>query len=108
MKILVTFALENEFAPWRAMREFRAGKWADADLYGARIGSAEVGVILTGAGPKQAHLKAAKILGSDPDSINLCVSSGLAGALKINYSVGQVLAARSGRTQTVRAILSGT
>ncbi|HXN29741.1 MAG TPA: hypothetical protein VN902_21635 [Candidatus Acidoferrales bacterium] len=105
MKILVTFALENEFAPWRAMREFRAGKWGDADLYRARIGAAEVGVILTGAGPKQAHLKAAKILGSDPDSINLCVSSGLAGALKINYPVGQVLAARSVRTEAVRADL---
>jgi adenosylhomocysteine nucleosidase len=99
MKILVTFALENEFAPWRAMREFRGGKWGDADVYRAQIGTAEVGVILTGAGPKQAHLEAAKILGSDPDSINLCVSSGLAGALKPDYQVGQVLAARSVRTE---------
>ena len=99
MKILVTFALENEFAPWRVMREFRAGKWGDADVYRAQIGAAEVGVILTGAGPKQAHLEAAKILGSDPDSINLCVSSGLAGALKPDYQVGQVLAARSVRTE---------
>jgi len=99
MKILVTFALENEFAPWRAMHQFRAGKWDDADVYRAQIGAAEVGVILTGAGPKQAHLEAAKILGSDPDSINLCVSSGLAGALKPEYQVGHVLAARSIRTE---------
>jgi adenosylhomocysteine nucleosidase len=99
MKILVTFALENEFAPWRAMREFRAGKWGDADVNRAQIGAAEVGVILTGAGPKQAHLEAAKILGSDPDSINLCVSSGLAGALKPEYRVGQILAARSIRNE---------
>jgi adenosylhomocysteine nucleosidase len=99
MKILVTFALENEFAPWRAMREFRASKWGDADVFRAQIGAAEVGVILTGAGPKQAHLETSKILGSDPDSINLCVSSGLAGALKPEYLVGQVLAARSVRTE---------
>jgi adenosylhomocysteine nucleosidase len=99
MKIVVTFALENEFAPWRAMHEFRAGKWGDADVFHAQIGTAEVGVILTGAGPKQAHLEAAKILGSDPDSIKLCVSSGLAGALKPEYQVGQVLAARSVRTE---------
>ncbi len=26
MRILVTFALENEFAPWRAMRDFRSAK----------------------------------------------------------------------------------
>jgi nucleoside phosphorylase len=99
MKILITFALENEFAPWRALREFRAGKWGDSDVWRAQIGAAEVGVILTGAGPKQAHLAAAKILGGDPDSIKLCVSSGLAGSLKSEYQVGQVLAARSVRTE---------
>jgi len=35
----------------------------------------------------------------------LCVSSGLAGALKLNYPVGEVLAARSVRTEAVRADL---
>jgi adenosylhomocysteine nucleosidase len=99
MKILVTFALENEFAPWRALRDFRADKWGEADVYRARIGAAEVGVILTGAGPKQAHLETAKVLGGDPDPMCLCVSSGLAGALKTQYQVGQVLAARSVRTE---------
>ena len=59
MKILVTFALENEFAPWRALRDFREDTWGEADVYRARIGAAEVGVILTGAGPKQAHLETA-------------------------------------------------
>ena len=100
MKILVTFALENEFAPWHAMRKFRPGKWGEADVYRAEVGFAEVGVDLTGAGPKQAHLEAAKVLGSDPEPINLCVSSGLAGALKSDYQIGQVLAARSVRTES--------
>ena len=99
MKILVTFALENEFAPWRALREFRADRWGKADVYRAQIGVAEVGVIFTGAGPKQAHLETAKVLGGDPDSVHLCVSSGLAGALKQEYRIGQVLAARSVRTE---------
>jgi adenosylhomocysteine nucleosidase len=102
MRILVTFALENEFAPWHAMRKFRAAKWGEANVYSAEIGYAEVGVVLTGAGPRQAHLQAAKVLGSDPESINLCVSSGLAGALKANYQAGQVLAARRVRTEAVR------
>jgi adenosylhomocysteine nucleosidase len=99
MRILVTFALENEFAPWHAMREFRPGKWGEANVYRAAVGFAEVGVVLTGAGPKQAHLEAAKVLGSELESINLCISSGLAGALKPEYQVGQVLAARSVRTE---------
>src|ERR1700730_10952760 len=98
MKILVTFALENEFAAWRAMRKFRPGKWGEADVYRAEVGFAEVGVVLTGAGPKQAHLEAAKVLGTDPDSINLCVSSGLAGAPKSGYQIRQVFAGRSVRT----------
>jgi nucleoside phosphorylase len=100
MKILVTFALETEFAPWRALREFRAAQWGDAEVYCAQIGAGEVGVLLTGAGPKQAHLATAKVLGGDPDSIQLCISSGLAGALKPKYQIGQVLAARSVRTES--------
>src|ERR1700723_1782596 len=99
MKILVTFALENEFAPWRALRDFRADKWGEADVYRAQIGAAEVGVILTGAGPKQAHLETAKVLGGDPDSMRLCVSSGLAGALKTQYQGCQVLGGRSVRRE---------
>jgi adenosylhomocysteine nucleosidase len=99
MRILVTFALENEFAPWHAMRKFRPGKWGEVNVYRAEVGFAEVGVVLTGAGPKQAHSEGAKVLGSDPESINLCVSSGLAGALKSQYQIGQILAARSVRTE---------
>ncbi len=99
MKILVTFALETEFAPWRALREFRAVQWGDAEVYRAQIGAAEVVVMLTGAGPKQAHLQTAKVLGGDQESIHLCVSCGLAGALKPEYLIGEVLAARSVRTE---------
>jgi nucleoside phosphorylase len=107
MKILVTFALQKEFAPWRALREFRADKWSAGDVYCTQIGAAEVGVLLTGAGPRHAGVAASKVIWGDWDSINLCVSSGLAGALKANYEVGQVLAARSVRTESVRADLKG-
>jgi adenosylhomocysteine nucleosidase len=95
MKILVTFALDTEFAPWRTLREFRTVQWGDARVNRAQIGAAEVVVLLTGAGPKQANLATAKVLGGDQESIHLCISSGLAGALKPEYRIGQVLAARS-------------
>ena len=95
MKILVTFALETEFAPWRALREFRAVLWGDAEVYRAQMGAAEVVVLLTGVGPKQAHLQTAKVLEGDQESIHLCISSGLAGALKPEYQIGQVVAARA-------------
>ncbi len=95
MKILVTFALETEFSPWRALREFRAVLWGDAEVYRAQMGAAEVVVLLTGVGPKQAHLQTAKVLEGDQESIHLCISSGLAGALKPEYQIGQVVAARA-------------
>jgi nucleoside phosphorylase len=96
MKILVTFALETEFAPWRSNHRFRIEKWGGiTDTYVCEIGGAEVGVVLTGAGPKQASLRAAEVISRESDSINLCISAGLAGALKETYEIGQVLAAKS-------------
>ena len=55
-------------------------------------------VLVTGA-TGGIGLQTAKVLGGDQESIHICVSSGLAGALKPEYGVGQVLAARSVRTE---------
>ena len=95
MKILVTFALEAEFAPWRALREFRVGNYGAADAYLADIHSAELAVVLTGAGPRQAAKQASKAIRAESDSLSACVSSGLAGGLRPEYGLGQVLAARN-------------
>jgi adenosylhomocysteine nucleosidase len=94
MRILVTFALENEFAPWRAMRRFRAGN-SGSEVPVAEVGGAEVEVVLTGVGPKQARLRASQVLRGHCDSISLCISSGFAGALKNGQRIGDVLAARA-------------
>jgi adenosylhomocysteine nucleosidase len=94
MKILVTFALENEFAPWRAMHKFRAEHWGSATVDFTEIGGAEVGVVLTGAGPKPARIVAAKVM-SHQDEINFCISSGFAGALRPELRVAQIVAARA-------------
>ncbi|HTS13659.1 MAG TPA: hypothetical protein VMH00_16185 [Candidatus Limnocylindrales bacterium] len=99
MKVLVTFALETEFAPWRAMRRFRPAKWGQAEAFFAQIGAAEVGVVLTGVGPKQAATRAAQVMRSDFDSVGLCISSGLAGAVRPAYQIAQVLAARTIRAE---------
>ena len=103
MRILVTFALENEFAPWRAMHAFRDGEWAGMKVHIAEIGGAEVGVILTGAGPKHAGRTASAVMRGEGDSIGLCISSGLAGALRTDYSIGQILAAKAVASENPRA-----
>lgn len=102
MKVLVTFALENEFAPWRAMRNFRAGSWGTAEAFFAQVGAVEAGVVLTGVGPRQAVLRISHLLGAGGDGIAACVSSGLAGALRPDYTIGQVLAARAVQSDAPR------
>ena len=95
MRILVTFALENEFAPWQASHDFKLAKLGDLDVYLAESPSAQVTVALTGVGARQAALTASQIMRGGFDAFDCCISSGLAGALQNNYGIGEVLAARS-------------
>lgn len=95
MRILVTFALENEFAPWRTLRKFRRTKWDAAEVFRADIGGAEVNVLLTGVGTRQAALEISKVTWGESDTVEFCISSGLAGALQPSYQIGQILAART-------------
>ncbi len=76
------------------MHSFRPGKWGAADAYFAQIGTAEVGVVLTGVGPRAAKRELLKVLATEHDEINCIVSSGLAGALRTELELGQVLTAR--------------
>jgi nucleoside phosphorylase len=102
VRILVTFALENEFAPWRAMHRFRESTWGKADVFAAEIGGADVAVLLTGVGPRPAKLALSKIVWGESGTLEYCISSGLAGALRPEYSVAQVVAAREAASEGVR------
>lgn len=95
MKILVTFALETEFAPWRKLRDFRAAKWGTGRVDVAKIDDADVAVLLTGVGARHAGSRASAVIRGEPESIACCISSGLAGALRPEYKLNQVLAARN-------------
>lgn len=92
MKVLVTFAVETEFAPWRRLRDFRRTVLGDIELYEARLDGAELRVLLTGIGPGPARRVVRAALGDRPD---FCISSGLAGGLRPSYEVGEILAARA-------------
>jgi nucleoside phosphorylase len=93
MKILVTFALENEFAPWRKMRHFgRVSVDAWDQTYEAKVGSVDVRVVLTGAGRFAAQRCLGRAFDHMPD---ICIASGLSGGLKTAYRSGAILAART-------------
>lgn len=92
MRILVTFAVEAEFAPWRKLRQFEKHTEGAAEYFVARIGDADVNVLLTGVGGKSAWIETTKIVWDG--NVDVCVSSGLAGALRTEYQLGDILAAK--------------
>ena len=94
MKVLVTFAVEAEFAAWRKLRTFNLIDYQGLKLRRAVIGAAEVTVLITGVGV-QAAAQAMDLMMrmADKDQyFDVCVSSGLAGALCDTLGVGDVIA----------------
>jgi adenosylhomocysteine nucleosidase len=90
MKILVTFAVQAEFGPWQRRRSFRRlpGEWP---VFESEFGGAKVRAILTGMGQTHALEAVRRVLPERPD---ICISTGLAGALRTGYRPGDVLVAR--------------
>src|ERR1019366_6386162 len=90
MNILVTFAVQAEFTPWQRRRNFRRvpGDWP---LFEAEFGGARVRAILTGMGQTHALEAVRRVLPERPD---ICISTGLAGALQSRDRPRDILAAR--------------
>jgi len=93
MRILVTFAVEAEFAPWRERHDFHSAETSsNVTVYAAKISGVDVFVGLTGIGPKAAK---SRICGFTwCEDLDICISSGFAGALRSEYQIGDILAAR--------------
>jgi adenosylhomocysteine nucleosidase len=92
LKILITFALDVEFAPWRSLHPFVkvANHNIHSGVYEGRFGEAQVQVALTGIGGVNAKKAARAALQWKPD---VCISSGLAGSLRVDFPIGQICAA---------------
>jgi len=98
MRILVTFAIDAEFAQWKARHPFvpyefdESGKRRDFDLFRANIGATEVTVLLTGMGSENARKSMESSSLERPD---VFISTGLAGALDEALRPGDIVAART-------------
>jgi adenosylhomocysteine nucleosidase len=106
MKVLITYAVESEFTPWRQLREFREILVGDVLVRQTQIGRATVDFVVTGMGPANAK-RAATAAMSLPHAI--CICAGFAGGLKPEHRVGDILAAEAvqqvGKSKTLECNL---
>jgi nucleoside phosphorylase len=103
MKVLVTFAVEAEFAPWRRLRNLREIRIGEITAYEAQIGRAQADFVVTGMGMENASRVSGALL---HQPYQFCITSGFAGALGEKHSVGDILVAESvqelGKSKTLQ------
>jgi len=107
MRVLVTFAVEAEFAPWRKLCSFVRFPAEGLDLWKSSTSNAELFALLTGIGEQSAAhaMDLALRFANSERYFDVCVSSGFSGALRSEHKVGEILAARSVRAKAVHADL---
>jgi nucleoside phosphorylase len=107
MKVLVTFAVEAEFAAWRKLRAFNLIDYHGLKLSRAVVGAAEVTVLITGVGSRAATQAMDLMMRmADKDQyFDVCISSGLAGALCETLSVGDIVVPKELIAEMVHADL---
>jgi adenosylhomocysteine nucleosidase len=86
MRIIVTFAVQAEFAPLRRMRNF---KRTGQNAFITRSGDTEIQALFTGIGARKFQLPVA----------DFCIVSGVAGSLKKQHRIGDVLVAKASRRE---------
>jgi len=103
MRVLVTFAVDAEFAPWRKLRKFRrlsANENRAAHFVSRTEGAQplEIAVLLTGIGEATAlkAVETSRFLGDMKP--HLLISSGFAGGLKPEFTAGAIIAPEKTRT----------
>ncbi len=84
MRILVTFAVEAEFAPWRKLRQFKTRSIGDICVFEAQVGRAGVDFVVTGMGIENSSRVTKAVLTNDHQ---FCISSGFAGALRPQHKI---------------------
>jgi adenosylhomocysteine nucleosidase len=108
MKVLITFAVEAELAPWRKLRKLRDLRESKPDvvtLYRTQIGRAQVDFVVTGMGAENAT-RVANIVMAQPYTVG--IAAGFAGALKPEDCVGTVVVADTVQQLGESKTLSGS
>jgi nucleoside phosphorylase len=95
MRVLVTFAVEAEFAPWRSMRDFERLDSEGLSLWKTHFAGSEIFAVLTGIGDDSSSVLDLMLRVANVEKyFDVCISSGLAGALKPEYGLNDIVVAR--------------
>lgn len=89
MNILVTYAVDAEFAPWRALVNLEKITLGNITLQCARIGRTTVHFLVTGMGTVGAEHAAASVISR---KYSFCIAAGFAGALQSSVKLKQIVA----------------
>ena len=96
MRILVTFAVDWECKPWLRLGKFQAVP-GNGHAFRTQVAGSDVSILVTGIGPANAVWSIRNLMDTVPDC---CIASGLAGGLKHHHRPGEILAARTTRSET--------
>jgi len=90
--VLVTFAVEAEFAPWRKLRNLSSREIEGFTVYQGNVGRANVDFVVSGMGLENAQNATMAVLTASHD---FCIASGFAGALRAQHNPGTVMVAEA-------------
>src|ERR1700688_362835 len=88
MNILITYAVEAEFAPWRALPNLEKVTNGNFTMHRPLIGQATVDFVITGMGTVNATRVADAVISK---MYSCCVISGFAGALKSSVKLAAIV-----------------
>lgn len=92
VKILVTLAVDAEFAPWRKIRKFELVRAGAITLRRTQIAQVTADFVITGMGQENARRVSSEVMAAP---YTMCIASGFAGALKEHQNVGDIVVART-------------
>ena len=105
MKVLVTFAVETEFAPWKKALSLRTRVESGVAIHQSEIGSITVDFVVTGMGAENAT-RCAEILMCEP--YDVVIAAGFAGALRSELNAGDVIVSTKLQHQSPEAPAPGS
>jgi adenosylhomocysteine nucleosidase len=88
MKVLIAYAVEPEFDPWRKLRKFADVTVGDFTIRRTQIAGAIVDFVVSGMGPARASRAMDAVASAEYSGV---IASGLAGALRAELGIGDIV-----------------